>query len=182
MKSLTKSLLFATVLLSACSVSDNEPTIGDGEGTAKDASYSTGLAQETQAGLVDCGSGSRISAVGTITSNDGKAWTVPAKTHFDTAPKATDLHNECGGETLANLEALDLASVPLMDAGGNEEFTFYIFADNYFELYVNGKLLAVDPVPFTPFNSNVVRFKASRPVTIALMGVDWEENPGIGSE
>ncbi|WP_175469313.1 hypothetical protein [Pseudorhodobacter antarcticus] len=80
------------------------------------------------------------------------------------------------------LSDLDLASVPVIDAGGAEEFTAYIFADNYFELYVNGKLLAVDPVPFTPFNSNVVRFTATRPVTVAVMMVDWEENLGLGSE
>ena len=182
MKLTIKSLVFAITLLSACSTSDEEPVIGDGEGTASGASYSTGLAKETLAGLIDCGDGSRVSAVGTINSDDGKVWTVPAKTNFETAPKASDLYNECGGQTLDNLEALDLSSVPLMDAGGEEEFTLYIFADNYFEFYVNGKLLAVDPVPFTPFNSNVVRFKASRPLTIAMMGVDWGENLGIGSE
>ena len=69
-----------------------------------------------------------------------------------------------------------------MDAGGTEEFTAYIFADNYFELYVNGTLLTTDEVPFTKFNSNVVRFTAERPVTLAVMMVDWEENLGLGSE
>lgn len=47
---------------------------------------------------------------------------------------------------------------------------------------MNGKLLAVDPVPFTPFNSSIIRFKAKRPVTIAVKLVDWEENLGTGSE
>ncbi len=70
----------------------------------------------------------------------------------------------------------------MLDAGGSEEFVMYLFADNYFELYVNGELLAVDPVPFTPLNSSVVRFKADRPLTIAVMAVDWEQNLGLGSE
>ena len=83
---------------------------------------------------------------------------------------------------LSQLSDLDLNKVPVIDAGGAETFTAYVFADNYFELYVNGKLLAVDAVPFTPFNSSVIRFKAKRLLTIAVMGVDWEENPGLGSE
>ncbi len=41
---------------------------------------------------------------------------------------------------------------------------------------------AVDPVPFTPFNANIVRFKANRPVSLAVMGVEWEENLGLESE
>lgn len=83
---------------------------------------------------------------------------------------------------LSSLSQLDLQSVPVMDAGGSEEFVACIFADNYFELYVNGELLAVDPVPFTPFNSNVVRFKADRPLTTAVQMVDWKEHLGLGSE
>lgn len=47
-----------------------------------------------------------------------------------------------------------------MDAGGTEEFLGYIFADNDFELCVNGEHLAVDAVPFTKFKSNVVRVGA----------------------
>lgn len=149
---------------------------------AEQPSFTTGLAKTIDASLFDCGTKSRASGVGEISSDDGTVWTVPAATNFKTAPKATDLYNQCGGTTLKSLSDLDLESVPLMDAGGTEKFTAYIFADNYFELYVNGKLLAVDPVPFTQFNSNVVRFTAERPVTIAVMLVDWEENLGLGSE
>lgn len=149
---------------------------------AQEATFTTGLATETNSGLISCGKKSRASAVGEITSDDGTVWTVPAATHFDSAFKATDLFNECGGTELSSLSRLDLQRVPLLDAGGSEEFVAYLFADNYFELYVNGKLIAIDPVPFTPFNSNVVRFTAERPVTIAVMMVDWEENLGLGSE
>ncbi|MGL6209413.1 MAG: hypothetical protein ACRC14_06240 [Paracoccaceae bacterium] len=149
---------------------------------AEEPRFTTGPAREINAGLIDCGRGSRVSAVGEIASDDGTVWTVPAATSFATAPKAMDLFNECGGVELGGLSDLDLADVPVLQAGGSEEFTMFVFADNYFELFVNGALLAVDPVPFTPFNSNVVRFRADRPVTIAVMAVDWEENLGLGSE
>ena len=36
----------------------------------------------------------RISAVGTITSTDGKVWTVPAETVYQTGPKGADLYND----------------------------------------------------------------------------------------
>lgn len=149
---------------------------------AQETTFTTGPAKEINPGLFDCGPKTRVSAVGEITSDDGRVWTVPAATNYGKAPFAADLFNECGGDKIASSAAIDLKSVPLMDAGGSEEFTAYIFADNYFELYVNGKLLATDEVPFTKFNSNVVRFKADRPVTLAVMMVDWEENLGLGSE
>lgn len=149
---------------------------------AQQPSFTKGPAKEIDAGLFDCGSNDRVSAVGTITSEDGKIWTVPAETSFKTATKAADLYNECAGITPDSLSDVDLFAVPVLNAGGSEEFIAYIFGDNYFELHVNGKLLAVDAIPFTPFNSSIVRFKADRPVTIAMKLVDWEENLGLGSE
>ena len=133
---------------------------------AEEPSFSKGAATQTNAGLIDCGDRSRISAVGEMKSEDGKVWTVPANTNFATATKATDLYNECGGDKLNSLADLDLSKVPVVDAGGKEVFTAYIFPDNYFELYINGVLIAVDPVPFTPFNASVVRFKADRPFSL----------------
>lgn len=157
-------------------------TLGAAPVLAQDVSFSTGPAKTVIDGLIDCGARSRISAVGEIVSDDGTTRTVPAATQYQTAPHAADLYNECGGPTPGSLAEVDLGKIPVIDAGGTEEFTAFIFADNYFELYINGALIAVDPVPFTPFNSNVVRFKADRPVSLAIMGVDWEENLGLGSE
>ncbi|MGI9378460.1 MAG: hypothetical protein ACR2OW_02330 [Methyloligellaceae bacterium] len=145
-------------------------------------SFSQGPAEMVDISLKDCGWRSRKSATGKIKSLDGKEWIVPADTNFNTAPKATDLYNQCGGTLLRRFADLKIESLPLIEAGGDETFTAIIFADNYFEFYVNGKLLAVDAVPFTPFNSSVIRFKARRPFTVAVMGVDWEENLGLGSE
>lgn len=166
-------IIVAALLLACASASDLR---------AQEAAYTTGPARVINPGLIDCGPGSLASAVGEIRSNDNTMRTVPAATHFETAPKASDLFNECGGTRLSSIAQLDLDSVPLLDAGGSEEFVMYLFADNYFELYINGELLAVDPVPFTPLNSSVVRFKADRPLTIAVMAVDWEQNLGLGSE
>ncbi len=164
-------MLAATVLFSAGAKAQDAP------------SFTMGPARTTNPGLFTCrGARSRVSPVGTIRSDDGRQWIVPADTHFQTAPKAADLYNQCSGVRLRQISDLDLRKVPVIDAGGGEIFTAYVFADNYFELYINGKLVGVDAVPFTPFNSSVVRFKAKRPFTIAAMGVDWEENLGLGSE
>ena len=68
-----------------------------------------------------------------------------------------------------------------VDPGG-AVITGYVFADNYFELYVNDQLIGVDAVPFTQFNSHVVRFRVTEPYAISALLVDWEENLGLGSE
>lgn len=152
-------------------------------GAQTEPSFTRGPAQTIDPGLYRCPTArSRVSAVGRIRSSDGKQWIVPAETHFRTAPKAADLYNICTGTVPRRLSDVDLNRVAVLDAGGSEVFTAYVFADNYFELYVNGKLLAVDAVPFTPFNSSLIRFKAKRPITIAIKAVDWEENLGLGSE
>ncbi|WP_198419252.1 hypothetical protein [Motilimonas pumila] len=108
---------------------------------------------------------------------------MPAQNHFTTAPKAVDLYEECANITPDSIASVDVGSVPVVviDADG-EEITGYIFADNYFELYINGQLIAVDTVPFTPFNSSIVKFKVNKPYTIAVKVIDWEEHLGLGTE
>lgn len=124
-----------------------------------------------------------LTPLGKINSRDGKEWIVPAENHFLTANKLADLHNSCNGVVPANLAAANLKNVPVVEIDpAGDLITGYLFADNYFELYINGVLVGVDAVPFTPFNSSVVKFRVSKPYTIALKLVDWEENPGLGSE
>ena len=125
----------------------------------------------------------RISAVGVITSTDGKVWTVPAETAFQSGTKGADLYNECNKIAPKNSKKVSDANVPVVviDPDG-EVVTGHIVVDNYFELYVNGKLIAVDAIPFTPFNSTIVKFKVKKPYTYALKLVDWEENLGLGTE
>jgi hypothetical protein len=120
--------------------------------------------------------------VGRIVANDGSQWIVPADTLFGTAPLVPDLYNECVSVTPSGTGDVDIAALPVVDAGGAEEFVAYLFGDNYFGFYANGVLLGVDAVPFTPFNSSVMRFRAGRPVTFAVKMVDKEENLGLGSE
>jgi hypothetical protein len=146
-------------------------------------SVTQGLGTTTTANLMPACSSNHVTPIGTITSTDSKTWIVPSENNFATANKLSDLHNTCNNITPASLAAADLSAVPttVIDEQG-EVITAYIFADNYFELYINGILVGIDAVPFTPFNSSVVKFKVSKPYTIAVRLVDWEENLGLGSE
>ena len=47
-----------------------------------------------------------------------------------------------------------------------------VYADNWFVLYINGKLTAVDPIPFTPHNVVSVDILPEYPMTIAVMARD----------
>ena len=181
---------FLAVLIMTFSACDEaevvDPTgveISDYTGTA---SVTQGIGTETTASLFSCSNG-RNSPVGTITSTDNVTWTVPAEVNFeDTSfPTASDLHNPCSGvqyntaaEAIAALDGSDIIEV---DASGTV-YTAYVFADNYFEMYVNGVPVGKDNVTFTQFNSNVVRFRATAPFTVAMKLVDWEENVGVGTE
>ncbi len=157
------------------------------EGTAwarDQAIFSQGQARVINSGLMECrGRRSRTSAIGEITATDGSKWTVPAAVHYSKPLFADDLYNDCSGIRYDSPRDIDLNALPIRtQAGGTDVYTAYIFADNYFEFYVDGKLLAIDPVPFTPFNSSVIRFTAKRPFTLAAKLVDWEEHLGVGTE
>jgi hypothetical protein len=134
-----------------------------------------------------CTVGNRVSAVATIMASDNTTWTIPAVTNFTNAsfPFASDLNNACNGNNYATsaaaLAALNGSDIVTIDATG-EVITAYIFADNYFEMYINGVPVGKDKVPYTEFNSSIVRFKANRPFSIAMLLVDWEERMGVGAE
>lgn len=146
-------------------------------------SVTQGQGTTTIANLMPGCASNHITPLGTITSTDSKIWVVPAETQFQTGPFASDLHNTCNQVAPVNLAGANLSNVPITEIDANGEIiTGFLFADNYFELYINGVLVGVDAVPFTPFNSSVVKFRVSRPYTIAVKLVDWEEHPGLGSE
>ena len=150
------------------------------------ASVSQGKATTVTSNLYSC-TGGRIAGVGTVKSTDNKSWTVPAETQFSNTsfPWASDLNNACDGNNYKTateaISALNGSDIITLDADG-EVVTAYIFADNYFEMYVNGVAIGKDKVPFTQFNSSLVRFKVKQPFTVAMLLVDWEENLGLGSE
>jgi hypothetical protein len=142
-----------------------------------------GKAQVQTKNLFNCENGrSRPSPIGIQRINE-KEFIVPAKVQYEKKHFASDLYNECSNITPQSLSEVDVSSIPIVpiDTEG-EVITAYIFADNYFELFINGKLVGVDSVPFTPFNSNIIRFKVKKPYEIAIKVVDWEENSGLGSE
>lgn len=142
-----------------------------------------GLATEDLRSLPDCRHvpGGRVVRIGAIRSTEGSRWTVPADVH--SGPVAIDLYNECTDHVPRSLADVQLDDVPIVTVDEDGEvITGYLLADNYFELYVNGKLVAIDSTVFTPFNSAVVRFRAKRPITYAVTLVDWEENLGVGTE
>jgi hypothetical protein len=116
--------------------------------------------------------------IGVVTGADGQRFTVPGP--INEGPLAVDIYNNCLGPG-DNPDYLKQLKTVVIDKDG-VEITGYIFADNYFELYVNGQFVARDPVPMTPFNSNVVRFRARYPMTYAIKGIDWETRVGLGME
>ncbi|MCF7787690.1 MAG: YHYH protein [Prosthecobacter sp.] len=56
-----------------------------------------------------------------------------------------------------------------------------VYADNWFMLYVNGRLVAVDPIQFTPHNVVSVDFLPEYPMTIAVLAKD-NADPKTGLE
>lgn len=178
--------------LSACGGDSTNVTTDTGDTDTTDttdtdslgASVTQGVATTTITNLF--AQGGRVAGVGEIIATDGTTWVVPADTNFtnDAIPFAPDLYNDYGDQYASAAEAvaaIDDADITTIDAAG-ELFTAYLFADNYFELHINGIPVAKDAVPFTLFNSHVVQFRVERPFTIAMQLVDWEENLGLGSE
>ncbi|MGB5445024.1 MAG: hypothetical protein WBM99_05880 [Psychromonas sp.] len=143
-----------------------------------------GRATTINPGLFTCDTGgSRVSAVGMQIDLNSNKWTVPSDNQFLSANHAPDLFNECSGITPKDLSQVDIDAIPVVEVDADGDIVIgYLFADNYFELYINGKLVGVDAVPFTPFNSSIVKFKVKKPYNIAVKLVDWEENLGLGSE
>ena len=119
---------------------------------------------EAKCGYVEGADGSRIQVPA-----------IPAE-----GPDPADLYNDCSGPG-HNPAPLDGLKPVELDPDGTE-ITGHVFADNYFELYVNGRIVARDPIGFVPFNSSVVRFKAGVPATYAVKLVDWGTHLGVGME
>lgn len=61
------------------------------------------------------------------------------------------------------------------------EVTAWLYADNYVELLVNGRLIVKDPIVFTPHNVVVTKFRATYPMTIAVLLKDFA-HPRTGLE
>lgn len=181
------ALLVGAALPGPAAVSQT-PSEGGSKTTAPAGRHVTqGRAKTVVENLYECPikvQNHRKSAVGTITASDGTVLTVPAETAYQKGLRGgAEFQNECmqiNPKTLDEVRAIDVPTVEVDPEG--EVITGYLMADNYFELYVNGKLVAVDPTPFTPMNASIVRFKVKRPYTLVFKLVDWEENLGLSSE
>ena len=71
--------------------------------------------------------------------------------------------------------ALFLFSAPLRA----ETFTADVWADNWFEMRINGQQVAQDSVPITTersFNAESFRFEAQRPFVVGLVAKDFKQN------
>ena len=181
-----KSILFIiSILIMGCTKNtaqtDNtiitQPATYTGTG-----SVTQGTGTITNSSMYSC-SGGRVTNMGSIISKDNKTWILPGENSFTTGTKLFDLYNECVGKTPTTINVADTAKAPVIVIDNDGEIiSGFLYGDNFFELYVNGKLVGVDPIPYTPFNSSFVKFKAKRPIKYAIKLIDWEENLGIGSE
>jgi hypothetical protein len=181
------ALVAASVANVAPQATQTSPAAKANTATAETGSVSTGFgAQHRPVSGVPSACSSPVNVqpdvfpvtVGVATSEDGRQWTVPAP--INEGAVAVDLFNNCTGPGDNPNYASQLKTVVIDEDG--VEITGFIHADNYFELYVNGRFIARDSIPMTPFNSSVVRFKARYPMTYAIMGVDWETHEGVGME
>ena len=183
--------LVGGALIVGCQTSSTGPQLDAADPTPPRRMVTQGLAARTiVANLTNCAYTNpkmnvRAAPVGQVTATDGTVITVPAETALQKGggPMAHDLYNECSQRTPKGSSEVSAANVPVIeiDADG-EVITGYVVADNYYEMYVNGRLVAIDNTPYTPFNSSIVKFKVKRPYTIAILGVDWEERLGLGME
>jgi len=143
----------------------------------------TGEVPGTNCGIVTaCTSGLKINfnpqLCGTVVAPDKSVWAVPSAVF--NGPAAVDVYNDCTGPG-DNPDYRSQLRTVVIDPDG-VEITGHVFADNYYELYVNGTFVARDAMGMTPFNSTAVRFKAKYPMTYAIKAVDWETHLGVGME
>lgn len=182
------TLFLGCIVMAACQTAPSGPEFDAADTSPPKRMITQGPATMIVKSLYDCPikkGNIRDSPVGQITAHDGTVITVPTVTarHKGLGPLGHDLYNECTQRTPANSAQVSTANVPIIEIDPDGEvITGYIVADNYFEIYVNGKLVSVDSAPFTPFNSAIVKFKVKRPYTIAILGVDWEGRLGQGME
>ena len=114
-----------------------------------------------------------------FTSDTGDVFVVPFAPHTDGA-LCSDIFNDFTGNGAAPNYADNLETI-VLDPDG-EVITATLFGDNYFELYINGEFVCRDAIGFVPFNSHIVRFQATYPMTVAVRLLDGETHLGIGME
>jgi len=109
--------------------------------------------------------------------SSGSSNTMPAET-TTTDISTTTTSAIVTGSTLASSETtIDPSTTAVKSV--QSSFTAEVWADNWFSLYINGKLVGEDSVPITTeksFNSERITFTASYPFTIAMVTKDFKQN------
>lgn len=75
--------------------------------------------------------------------------------------------------------AQDQNSAVIADDNQSAGMTAEIWADNWFEMYVNGQKVLEDSVPITTersFNAEAITLATRSPMTVAIMAKDFKEN------
>ena len=108
--------------------------------------------------------------------SSGSTSTKPAETI--TTDVSTTTNEILTNTTVASSEkAIDSSTTAVKSA--QSTFTAEVWADNWFSLYINGKLVGQDSVAITTeksFNSDRITFTASYPFTIAMVTKDFKQN------
>ena len=114
-------------------------------GQSQHGTITTGEVSGTTCGVINaCTPGRRVrfspQMCGTVTAADGSQWDVPSAVYD--GPAAVDVYNDCTGpgdipDYMAQVQTV------VVDPDG-VEITGHVFADNYYELYVNGTFIARD--------------------------------------
>lgn len=126
-----------------------------------------------------------------LKSDLGKTMTRNAQTLTGAAWPKILLHKRSVVVSLLCASALSLplaqAQQPRPPAGGpvkpaiSDTLRMHVYADNWFVLYINGKLVAVDPINFLPHNVVSVDVLPQYPMTIAVMAKN-NADPKTGME
>lgn len=118
-----------------------------------------------------------------ITSSGAAQWT--SILGCQTAQKGLTVNDPAGTQRLhfpraGAMRGIVAISFALCATGvGAETFTADVWADNWFEMRIDGTLVAEDSVPITTersFNAESFTFEAERPFTVGLVAKDFKEN------
>lgn len=83
--------------------------------------------------------------------------------------------------TLAGAVAAQPPPGPQIKPNTNDLIRASVYADNWFMMYINGKLVAVDPIDFLPHNQVNIDILPEYPMTIAILAKD-NADPATGLE
>lgn len=87
-----------------------------------------------------------------------------------------------GATTLSAIAWLAVAQRSgVVKPGMNDTIRVHVYVDNWFLMYINGKLVTVDPIDFLPHNEVSVDILPEYPMTIAVLAKD-NADPKTGME